>query len=477
MARLILKNGYLKGGKNPAHGSNLVKYIATRDGVGFVHKKPNDDATEKQKKLIKDIISEFPETKNNHEYADFIEHSTIENASDFIGISLEQHLTQTVGREKYVDYIANRPRVEMIERHGLFTSGDKKIILAQVAKEISQHTGNVWTPIISLRREDAESTNFQSAKVWKSLISSKALVIADSLKIHPDNFKWYASFHNESHHPHVHMVCYSTNPNEGYLTKVGIEKMKSALATEIFKQELTPLYADKTKRREELKKESAKVFRDLKYQLQNNTISNPKLEELIISLHKKLKLVTGKKQYGYLRPPLKAIIDSIVDEMAQEPSIKNAYDLWCQMQNEIYSSYQDTMPEPLPLSQQKEFKSIKNMIIKEVLNLDFEIELGQMEPQPTVEFPQAEEQLVEHQQLFVGREINWEDNQTSTQQKYASAGICALRLFHQLSKIFEDNIPQDSTSSHPKIDSKLLCKLREKKMAQGHKTSGHQMSM
>ena len=224
----------------------------------------------------------------------------MENASEFISISLEQHLTKTVGQEKYLDYIANRARVEIVDTHGLFTSSDEKIILSQVAEEISQHTGNVWTPIISLRREDAETTDFENAKVWKSLISSKTLAIASSLKIHPDNFKWYASFHNESHHPHVHLICYSTDPSEGYLTKDGIRKMKSTLATEIFKQELAPLYANKTQRREELKKESEKVFTDLKYQLQNNNIKNPKLEELINSLHHKLKFVTGKKQYGYL---------------------------------------------------------------------------------------------------------------------------------------------------------------------------------
>ena len=142
---------------------------------------------------------------------------------------MEQHIEQIGDKEKYLDYIANRPRVEKLDTHGLFTVGEHPLILSQVAKEVAEHTGNVWTPIISLRREDAEKFGFEKAQSWKALISSKTMELAESLKIHPDNLKWYAAFHNESHHPHVHMICYSTNPNEGYLTRQ-IRKMKSALA-------------------------------------------------------------------------------------------------------------------------------------------------------------------------------------------------------------------------------------------------------
>ncbi len=226
MARLVIKNGYLKGGKAAAHLGHLVKYIATRDGV---EKVPNGrelwHSTKNQQALIQQIIREFPDSKESLEYEDYLAEPNRENASEFISITLEQHIEQIGDREKYLDYIANRPRAEKFDTHGLFTASDTPLVLEQVANEVSEHTGNVWTPIISLRREDADKFGFENAAAWKALISSKAMEFADSLKIHPDHLKWYAAFHNESHHPHVHMICYSTNPQEGYLTKPGIRKM------------------------------------------------------------------------------------------------------------------------------------------------------------------------------------------------------------------------------------------------------------
>lgn len=247
MARLVIKNGYLKGSKAAAHLNYLVKYIATRDGVEKVSNgREVWHCTKKQQTLIAQIIREFPESKDSLEYEDYLAEPNRENASEFITIMLEQHIEQVGDREKYLDYIANRPRVEKFDTHGLFTGNGVPLVLEQVAKEVSEHNGNIWTPIISLRREDAEKFGFENATTWKALISSKTMELADSLKIHPDHLKWYAAFHNESHHPHVHMICYSTSSHEGYLTKLGIRKMKSALATEIFRQELMPLYGEKT---------------------------------------------------------------------------------------------------------------------------------------------------------------------------------------------------------------------------------------
>ena len=236
MARIILKCPYLKGGeKTAAHLSNLVKYIATRDGVEKMesgHKLWH--STKKQKDLIAQILREFPDARDLFEYEDYLKNPNRANASEFITIALEQNLDKISGREKYLDYIANRPRVEKFDSHGLFTAGDVPLVLSQVADEVSGHTGNVWTPIISLRREDAARLGYDNASAWKALLSEKAVELAENLKIHPDHLKWYAAFHNESHHPHIHMVCYSTDPREGYLTKQGIKKMKSSLANEIF---------------------------------------------------------------------------------------------------------------------------------------------------------------------------------------------------------------------------------------------------
>ncbi len=440
MTRLIIKNGYLRNSqKLNSHKAHLIKYIATRDGVEFSTVK-NKKESKNQSKLIAEIIKDFPVSKLSFEYADYKNNPTAENASDFISVTLEQHLDKIGDRKRYLDYISNRPRVEKISTHGLFNGTEKEIVLSQVAKEISEHSGNIWTPIISLHREDAHATGYENAHEWQALLSEKALKIAECLKIHPDNFRWYGAFHNESHHPHVHMICYSVNPNEGYLTKQGIEKMKSALQTEIFKAELAPLYAEKIKQRDELKKEVQKSFVELKLKLQTANYTNPQLEDLILQLSEKLKTHKGKKQFGYLQPNTKNIVNAIVDELAKEPNIKEAYDLWQDLQEEIYHGYKDTLPPRLKLSQQKEFKSIKNMIINEVMKLDFTENTLQKEVQNNIKI-----------------------------------GFTIANLLKSLSKVFKENKPRDTTTSNQKIDSKAMRKLRELKASKGQKHTGEDL--
>ncbi len=370
MARLVIKNGYLKGGKAASHLNHLVKYIATRDGVERVsNAKELWHSTKKQQTLIAQILHEFPDSKESLEYEDYLAEPNRENASEFISITLEQHIEQIGDKEKYLDYIANRPRVEKFDTHGLFTVGEQELILSQVAKEIAEHSGNVWTPIISLRREDAEKFGFEDAGSWKALISSKAMELAESLKIHPDNLKWYAAFHNESHHPHIHMICYSTNPNEGYLTKAGIRKMKSALATEIFRQELLPLYGEKTHNRDALKKEARTALRKLLVEMQGGILHSEKIEQLITYLAQGLKNTTGKKQYGYLKAELKNVVDEIVDELAKDERVAEAYVLWQKAKGQIENIYTENPSPQLPLSQCSDFKSIRNMVIKEAMEI------------------------------------------------------------------------------------------------------------
>ena len=303
MARIILKCPYLKGGeKTAAHLNNLVKYIATRDGVEKMesgHKLWH--STKKQKELIAQILREFPDARDLFEYEDYLKNPNRGNASEFITIALEQSLDKIGSREKYLDYIANRPRVEKFDSHGLFTAGGEPLVLSQVADEVSSHTGNVWTPIISLRREDAARLGYDNAPTWKALLSEKAVELAENLKIHPDHLKWYAAFHNESHHPHIHMVCYSTDPREGYLTKQGIKKMKSSLANEIFRQELIPLYGEKTQRRDDLKEQVAEAMGELIRQMNGGVLVSERMEQLLTHLAERLQTVSGKKQYGYLK--------------------------------------------------------------------------------------------------------------------------------------------------------------------------------
>jgi len=283
MPRLILKCPYLKGGSKStsAHLENLVNYIATRDGVEKIGvENKNLSSTTKQEELIAQIIKEFPSTKNLFEYEDYIKDPTIENASEFIGIAIEQNVDKIEKRKNYVDYIANRPRVEKMGKHGLFTGGNDSLVLSRIANEVANHKGNIWTPIISLRREDATRLGYDNAESWHNMLSYYAIDIAESLKIKPENFRWYAAFHNEGHHPHVHLICYSTDPKEGYLTKKGIEKMKSGLVKNIFGQELEGIYIEQSKRRDELKHESREVLMQLISEMKNGMVQNNKIEEI-----------------------------------------------------------------------------------------------------------------------------------------------------------------------------------------------------
>lgn len=371
MARIILKVPYLKGSKkNAAHLNNLVKYIATREGVEKMesaHKLCH--STKKQKELIAQILREFSDARELFEYQDYCENPNRENASEFITIALEQNLDKIGDREKYLDYIANRPRVEKFESHGLFTAGDAPLVLSQVAEEVAAHTGNVWTPIISLRREDAAQLCYDHAAAWKALLSAKAMELAENLKIHPDHLKWYAAFHNESHHPHVHMVCYSTDPREGYLTKQGIRKMKSSLANEIFRQELIPLYGEKTQRRDDLKQQTAEAMAELIRQMKGGVLVSERMEQLLTHLAEHLQTVSGKKQYGYLKADLKNVVDEIVDELAKDSRIAEAYRLWWEVRGRIEAVYTETPSDPPTLSRCEDFKPIRNMVIQEALNL------------------------------------------------------------------------------------------------------------
>ncbi len=368
MPRIVLKCPYLKGGaKNTAtHLSNLVTYMATRSGVEKLPKEKNSlPSTLKQADLIQQIISEFPEAKRLFEYEDYIESKTVENASEFITMALEQNMDKIGQRENYVDYIANRPRVQRMGTHGLFTGGDDEIVLSRIAEEVGNHPGNIWIPIISLRREDANRTGFDKAEAWHNMLSYFTPEIAEAMKIPIQNFRWYAAFHNESHHPHVHMVCYSTDPDEGFLTKKGIEQMKSGLVKNIFKGELQVIYAQQTERRDQLKHESNEALLKLIGEMKTGHAQNPKIEALFLELSEKLKHSSGKKIYGYLQPSLKAIVDELINELSKVEVVAKAYELWYEMREEVFHSYMDELPNRLPLSEQKEFKSIKNIIIAE----------------------------------------------------------------------------------------------------------------
>lgn len=239
MPRLILKCPYLKGGSASVNAGGYLRYIATRDGAQRIALTDTTrPATDKQQALIHDLLRDVPDAVSLHEYQDYEANPTIANASEFITCALEENPHLTGGSERYVRYIAERPRVEKLGTHGLFGPSDAPIVLSQVQQEVNAHTGNVWTPILSLRREDATRLGYDNAAAWQNLLRMRAVEIATAMKIAPEHFHWYAAFHDEGHHPHCHMVCWSDDPTEGFVTKHGIETMKSTLAREIFQQDL-----------------------------------------------------------------------------------------------------------------------------------------------------------------------------------------------------------------------------------------------
>lgn len=214
MPRIILKCRYLKHEK--AHLAHLVRYIATREGVEMARDTHDHlPATARQKQLIDELLRALPDTQESYEYRDYQANPTMGNASAFIAISIEQNMDLVAKKENYVDYIASRPGVEKRGTHGLFTDAGVPVILSRVQEEVARHEGNVWTFILSIRREDAVRLGYDNVKRWEALLRGKRMQMAEAMKMSPENLVWYAAFHQAGHHPHVHMIAYSRDPGKG----------------------------------------------------------------------------------------------------------------------------------------------------------------------------------------------------------------------------------------------------------------------
>lgn len=386
MPRIIFKCPYLKGGaKSASHLSNYVRYMATREGAQ--HLSPDHaqhPVTEPQKRLVERLLRDFPLSRGLFEYEDYVAAPTQGNASEFIARALEDNADQISKRENYVDYIANRPRAQRRGSHALFTDTDEPLVLSQIADAVAHHPGNIWLPIISLRREDAARLGYDDAAQWRELLTGFAPEMAEAMKIPVEQFRWYAAFHDEAHHPHLHMVCFSADGKSGYLNTDGIEKIKAGLAKEIFRQELHELYGQQTMRRNALTQDARELLRQITEQMRNGTLENPKIEQLMVSLSDQLKTVKGKKQYGYLKAPLKSVVDEIVDELQKDERISQAYGLWYELRDEVLRTYRKDLPKRLPLSRQKEFRQIHNLVIQEAVRLG---EIGTVFPPPEADEP------------------------------------------------------------------------------------------
>ena len=369
MPKIIFTSRYLRDAP-PEQLGNYVKYIGTREGVEKIDEsKGHLPSTAAQKKLIAQLLCDLPKASAMLEYEDYRLHPTRRNASEFISTALEWNLDLLSKRENYVDYLANRPHVERIGEHGLFTDAGKPVVIARVQEEVKAHKGPVWTHVVSLKREDAARLGYDSGKQWMELLRSKRAMFCKQMKIDSENLRWYAAFHNESYHPHVHVMVYSAKDHDGFLTEPAIEAMRSELAHDIFRQDFANLYGVQNAAREGLKKEAEQTVKRLIQEIQSGTCQNQKIEKQIHLLSKRLQRTNGKKVYGYLKADLKQMVDRIVDELEQEPHIKELYQSWGTAREKIWQTYSD-QPIPLaPLSQQKELKRIKNMVITEAMQI------------------------------------------------------------------------------------------------------------
>ena len=373
MAQLITKFGYLKDNKTRSRGG-YAKYIATREGV------------------------------------------------------------EAPGVDGYMEYMGTRPRAERLGSHGLFTTVGEPVVLSRVAQELDAHQGPVWTLILSLRREDAQRLGFDSAVRWRDLLRSQTGKLAQGLKIAPNHLKWYAAFHNEGHHPHVHLIAYSTKPGKGFLTKQGMKKIRSALAQEIFAQDLVSVYQRQTAHRDELRRVSREKISALVEQINQGACENPQVEQLLRELSRRLAQVKGRKVYGYLRPELKALVNQIVDELAKDVRISQLYDLWYQDKQAARNVYDERPIERVPLSQNPDFKPVRNAVVRAATELE-------------------KEQLQAQHPAYTSPLLPM-----------------ATRLLRQVGQIFGHQFQIDQPVARL-TDSKLRQKIAEKKLALGQKFS------
>lgn len=449
MPKIIVTSRYLKSGskKNLA---NYVRYIATREGsVAVKNIDENAPATKNQQEFILSLLNDFPDSKDIFEYEDYVKNPTVKNGSALISEVIDRNMDRITNRENYVGYLANRPGAVKFNTHGLFSQTNESINLEKVAKEIADHGGNVWTHVVSLRRDDAQKMGYDNLKAWRDLVIRQILSIAKNQKIDLKNLRWYAAFHDKKTNPHVHIIVYSQNEREGFLTNHGIEKIRSGFANDIYSDELHHLYEQQTDLRNLLKKESEQLMKQLAEKVSQNKNFDVELIDLVLKLHNQLVESKGKKVYGYLKSDVKKTVDEIFARLADNESVKKMYELWCVMEQQKHDVYSSAKVEFPSLVDNKEFKSVKNMIVQTVLQMDFQ------HPGINVEMPEIADE-------------------NTDQFKNEMLANTIFGLFVNLSRCIEDDYHHQFQSGRKMIDSKLRRMIQEKNQALGIKQENGQ---
>ncbi len=457
MARIIFISPYMKGGRDSARLAHRTRYFATREGVQLLK---DDNAhlpvTKKQQQYIQRLLRSFPEARELPEHENYANTPNRQTAFELIAQIHEDFIEPMDSRENYLDYVANRPGVKAMGEHGLWDANGKVSPLENAVAEVAQHTGNVWTPVISLSRENAERLGYTDLKNWQELINASITDIAKGYKIHPNHLRWYAALHEKEKHIHVHMVIFSTDPKEGFLTKQGIRSIKSALVSTIYRNDRLHIYEQKDEQRSFLQQEAEARMAALIEQMATGTLQSNQLELLVADLAQRLQDVSGKKVYGYLPPRVKRIVDEIVDELAKDESVSSAYALWQDLREQLCIDYNQTPPQRVPLSQQKEFKTVRNMVIRETLRLSelhFTFEDDAMQDEPEPEEPpvpsdsRAERMIHQQAQSYRRAKKVLHDLESDPDEK-AAARVTLRRLWeegytiaaHQLGKADRDGL-------------------------------------
>ena len=445
-----------------------MKYIATRDGVEVLTGK--GPATKKQKELISKLLEDFPDMKDSFEYEDYKRAPTLHTASALISAALDTHMQELQSEEGYLHYIATRPGAEKHSAHGLF-GREAHTDLDAAMHDLTSRDGNVWTIIYSLHREDADRLGYNNAAAWRKLLVSQQNKFAEAFHVPVSALHWYAAYHDADTHPHIHMMVWTDQ--EAVLKRDAVVKLRSAMTNSIFQAELENLYIRKDAAYKDVTEAARAVMRELVDRMESISEPPTSIQQKLLELALELRMVGGKKQYGYLKKSLKGKVDEIVDELETLPEVAAYYSVWNGVRDTLEGYYKNRPRQHNPLSQQKEFRAIKNAIIQEAERLRQQMEQ---------ETSQAEEPSAEETSRDASANPTLADENTSSATSHSvrlpSEYLLnsTIRLFHQMGRIFRDNAAPPSNPMGIRIDSKRRKKLMQKRLALGHKQDDHEQN-
>ena len=452
-----------------------MKYIATREGVEVLNGK--GPATEKQKEMLTKLLKDFPDMRDSFEYEDYKQAPTLHTASALISAALDSHMQNLQSENGYLKYIATRPGAEKHGAHGLFGREDNADLNAAM-HDLTAHDGNVWTIIYSLHREDAERLGYNNAAAWRKLLVSQQNKFAEAFHVPVSALHWYAAYHDADTHPHIHMMIWTNQ--ETVLKRDAVVKLRSVMTNSIFQAELENLYIRKDAAYKDVTEAARAVMRELVDRMESISEPPTSIQQKLLELALELRMVGGKKQYGYLKKSLKDKVDEIVDELEKLPEVAAYYAVWNGLRDTLEGYYKNRPRQHNPLSQQKEFHAIKNAIIQEAERLSQQMEQARTASEQ--EISQEENTSSEGTSADTSANPTLANENTSSATSYSvrlpSEYLLnsTVRLFHQVGQIFRDNAAPPSNPMGIRIDSKRRKKLMQKRLAMGHKQDDHEQN-